>query len=176
MLIRWKWRLVDLVIRFNASECALAPALSASSLPTRGCVYPRPLSSRGTKSRSIATPEWILRWPLPPHTIHPPPPASTRNCPLNEGHPPLFGAHWLKGCWAGCLPIPHWLLPRSNFLSPRWRLVEADVWCLDWLSSRGSLFLWAGCRGIEEDLRAHCDPFKFWRKATLTAYVITAET
>lgn len=96
-----------------------------------------------------------------PHT----PPASTRNCPLNEGHPPLLAAHWLKRCWAGCLPILHWLLPRSNFLSPRWRLVEADVWCLDWLSSRGSLFLWAGCRGIEEDLRAHCDPFKFWRKS-----------
>lgn len=117
--------------------------------------------------------EFCAAWSLP-LTLSTP--ASTRNCPLNEGHPPLYGAHWLKRCWAGCWLIPHWLLPHSNFLSPHWRLVEADVWCLDWWSSRGSLFLWAGCRGIEEDLRAHCDPFKFWRKATLTAYVSTAET
>lgn len=26
-------------------------------------------------------------------------------------------------------------------------------------------FLWAGCRGIKEDLRAHCDPFKFGQKS-----------
>lgn len=73
LLILWKCRLEDLEICFNTSEHAPPPALSAFPLPTRRSVNPRPLSSRGTKSRSVAPPEWILRWLLPPPTPPQPP-------------------------------------------------------------------------------------------------------
>lgn len=72
---------------------------------------------------------------------------------------------------------PDWLLSRPDVLSAHWWLAEADVWRRDWWSPErgGSLFLWLGCRGIEEDLCACCDPYGNTLFTTLNAFALRSK-
>lgn len=158
--------------------------MRSSFLSPSSCVcFAPPLLQISSKSRSVSQSEWIppdLGHSSPSHLSRPlsPPPCNTQ---LSTTHiPPLSVPYWITPHQArpGLVAVSPWRPVGSLMIGRGWRLTPGLV--EHW--EGGSLFLWVGCRGIEEDLRARCDPYSntgfitrhgFAPRSTICAWILS---
>lgn len=156
----WGWGVECVFLYFCISAFWYALIFSPFPPPSPLCLAPPP-SPRSPLNlgQSLILNEFCLTWSLLPFPSIPPSfflPLATHQ--LSTTHiPPLSIPYWIKPRQA---PSP--LVAVSPWRPVSWLMIGWS-WCLTsgLVEHRegGSLFLWVGCRGIEEDLRACCDPY-----------------